>query len=367
MRRNKTLWLSTACLAIGFHNSVAQDRQEYVTRINLKTYGWAAPRGDEYWFPTYKMAVDHQGRVLVGYISSVGATTKDHALSFHILRLARDGTLELSLALPTARRDGNELYLDAEDHLLVKANNELQILIENEESREKKQHWEPLVTCVKKCRLSQSPSRRILLVDDSANNPRLTFIDTSSSQARVTQHCWGPPSTYVTASFSDESAYGIEQRSSNPVIFRWPLCDYEHVSSFKWSGMDFSIHALNDESIAIIQRNVVRVLSYDGKVKYELTMARGESPRSGNISVSEKGDRFAALIWRSGLTWVPSDPSEGHILGIRIAVYDSKNGKQVSSMPVNLHVHHVLQFSLSPDAHRLALLEDGVLSISNLR
>ena len=56
-----------------------------------------------------------------------------------------------------------------------------------------------------------------------------------------------------------------------------------------------------------------------------------------------------------------------HVSARRIAVYDIEAGKEIASIPVNPKYKYRLEFDLSPDGHRLAILEDDVVKVIDLQ
>jgi len=56
-----------------------------------------------------------------------------------------------------------------------------------------------------------------------------------------------------------------------------------------------------------------------------------------------------------------------HVTARRVAVYDIEAGKQQSSTPVSAKHKYRFQFDLSPDGRRLAILEDDVVKVVDLK
>ncbi len=56
----------------------------------------------------------------------------------------------------------------------------------------------------------------------------------------------------------------------------------------------------------------------------------------------------------------------GHVTARRVAVYDIKARKELASVPVNPTHRYRFEFDLSPDGHRLAILEDDAVKVVDL-
>ena len=82
------------------------------------------------------------------------------------------------------------------------------------------------------------------------------------------------------------------------------------------------------------------------------------------IESSEKGNVIAVdlltIRGRNGALDL-----SGHVTDRRIAVYDIEGGKELASVPVSPSPRH-FEFDLSPDGHRLAILEDGKVTVVDM-
>jgi hypothetical protein len=78
----------------------------------------------------------------------------------------------------------------------------------------------------------------------------------------------------------------------------------------------------------------------------------------------ERGDRFASTVntWRGGSSFFDIS---GKLVARRIVVYD-ESGRELASIPVSTAYHRDFNFSLSPDGHRLAILDEGVVTIVDM-
>jgi hypothetical protein len=165
-------------------------------------------------------------------------------------------------------------------------------------------------------------------------------------------------------------------RSSDPkgIAYRWPICESDHRVALPRS---FDV-VLNDEiflATTVTHRvgsfdRKLEVISLDGGVKLQLPMSKYESV-AGKVGEREpirsdsNGDRIAVhLVTQRGGNL--SLDMGAHATARRIAVYDIGTGKETLSVTVNLRQHYSFDFALSPDGHRLAVFEDGMLRIVDL-
>jgi hypothetical protein len=79
----------------------------------------------------------------------------------------------------------------------------------------------------------------------------------------------------------------------------------------------------------------------------------------------ERGDRFAFTVdtWRGRSRFFDIS---GKLVARRIVVYDEK-GRELASVPVSRAYHRDFDFSLSPDGHRLAILDEGVVTVVDMQ
>jgi hypothetical protein len=103
------------------------------TNVNLTRYGWQpsptvhAPEVDS--LTSERIAVDDQGRVLVGFTMREPHNGRDTrlqpGLSFRIVRFEVNGEADLSLDLPTNNWLGNGVYLDEVGRIIARADDKL--------------------------------------------------------------------------------------------------------------------------------------------------------------------------------------------------------------------------------------------------
>ena len=182
------------------------------------------------------MSIDHAGNILVGYTvrDSEGLATRGiPSFSFHILCFAPDGRLIGSFSLPTSRWFDNSLFLDAHDHILARANDALQMMIDGDKQPPVSSDWKIVAGCSTQCRIIQSTSRQTLLLQGGYEEPALRFVDTGQWPPRVREVC-GPSASYFHTTITDKFAYSATQHSKNDAhLIRWPFCDYKDPAVFR--------------------------------------------------------------------------------------------------------------------------------------
>jgi hypothetical protein len=342
-------------------------------QIKLEEYGWQRlppPTRHEAW-PTEAdlLRLDSKGRVLIGYPVREReelATRGNPTLALHVIRFTPEGKLDLSISLPTNSWSNNALYLDAEDHILVRANEALQMLTVDDQTPTQQRTWKVLAPCPSgmhglQCRVGQPRTRRTLTVARCLSPDPVfpahcfefaeTVFDTSSSEPQVVKTC------------TDGQKGGCYPRQELPEL---PLD--VHVSA-----------VLNDDLFVITahkKRWEVGVVTGDGDTKFRLPLPKHDEP-AANITYVKgdaSGDRFAFVIdtWRGDNAFLDIG---GHLAARRVVVYRSETGAQLTSLSVYPPVPHYgvalgivpgFAIALSPDGHVLAVLSEGVLTIAKV-
>jgi len=80
--------------------------------------------------------------------------------------------------------------------------------------------------------------------------------------------------------------------------------------------------------------------------------------------MDERYDRFAFMVDTEHGAH-PSLDIGGHLVARRVVVLDA-TGKELVSIPTETPYQMDSNFSLSPDGHRLAILDDGVVTVVEL-
>jgi len=132
---------------------------------------------------------------------------------------------------------------------------------------------------------------------------------------------------------------------------------------------------LNDDTFVVYpyskRRNdeEMEVISSDGHVKFHPTMQAHESAAHSiwtPIKISEHGNLIAVDLLTIRGRNQALDLS-GHVTARRIAVYDIEAGTQIASIPVSPRPRYHFEFDLSPDGHRLAILEDDKVRVVDIK
>lgn len=375
-------FLSAVLLACKYDH--AQSKTLKVSTFNLESYGWQPlptrkPGQRAEWPGTggKLVSIDHKGRVLVGFTAreNLGLATRQlPGLSFHILRFTREGNVDLSLVLPTKDYFTTGLYLGSDDKIFARANDSLQVLLERDETAKERMTWQSLVPCPRYCYVNQSFSRRTLILRTSEkpsdfSNLTYTILDASSSPPRIVQTC-SRMANYAEK-VTDRFAYWDGSEGRERFTRRFAFCDVGHPEEFSWTwGGGF--FPLSDDAFLLLGTDkdhlgVVELVGSDGQVKFRQKMPKNDFPQYsiGFLATSDEGgDRFAFTVdtWRGGSRFFDFS---GKLVARRVVVYDEA-GQQLASVPVSTTYHRDFDFSLSPDGHRLAILDKNVLTVLDL-
>lgn len=363
-------------------SAYAQSRDAKVVKFKLEDYGWKPfPRVQGGEMPgTYGhlITIDSQGRVLVGYVarSDLDLATREHPeLSFHILRFTPEGKIDLSVVLSTDDYFANALYLGPNDQLFVRANDKLQMLIAEKRASDA-EAWKVLSPCSINCWIHQSPSRRTLIVSESRDTSGQSTIwptadssyaifDASSLEPREVQTC--KQIAFYAQRVTDEFAYWPDYDRDDDRAVRFPFCDVEHYQELPLRRVGL-LFPLNDETFLLLGAGEIEIAGSDGHVKLRREMHKGDIPigyLGGTWETSdEAGDRFAFLVstWRGGSRFLDIG---GKLVACRVLTY-SANGQELVSVPVSTTYHRNFGFSLSPDGHRVAILDEDVVTVVDI-
>ncbi len=372
-KKSSVFWVPVLIVLWYGEPAPAQSRTESAVVVDLHSYGWEGPNGREINSPS--LAIDHQGRVLVSFTvrERKGLVTRSEpSLDFRIVRFLPDGKVDLSLLLATNEAGRTGIYLSDTDQIIARANESLQLL-HTDEGSPQGGAWKILAPCALHCYVEQSVTRRTLHLYTIGADPASTLI--RLSQQPLLKPC-GKAEKLIGAndekvqnypqSITDEFAYF----SLDGGAYRWPLCDYEHRAVLpvpirgRWIALSDKLFVLN--TLSREDNWGLAVISSDGHPKFRPDLAKHESVvASQPIRSSEQGDRVAVDIATLGAGKRRLDIS-AHATARRIAVYDIEAGKEVASIPASVKHRYRLEFDLSPDGHRFAILEDGTLKVVSL-
>lgn len=371
--RKFNVWIFLAIIIWAGQCAIGQTPTESVATLSLKSYGWVPPDRipghavDGPW-----IAVDHQNRVLVCFTvqQRFGLVTRSEpSLDFHIVRFSRDGKLDFSQSLATNVAGRTGIYLSNTDQIIARANDRLQFRQADETNAA---GWKVLTPCTLRCNVEQSVTRSTLLLYTQEADPPVTLIRLSFQP--ILKQC-GRAHQFIKSvadtiqnypqSITDKFAY----HSGDNDTYRWPLCDWEHrieMPTYLWGRYA----ALNDDLFAVdaisgksYGDRELKVVSSEGRVMFQPEMAKHEF--WGRLRSSEQGNRIAVSIFTRRGGNRKLDIS-AHVTAGRVAVYDIEARKQLASIPVSPKHRYAFEFELSPDGHRLALLEDDTIRVVDL-
>jgi hypothetical protein len=355
--------------ACGFFCCYAHSQSITARELRLKDYGWQEPplRPRHEWSGRtgQPMAIDHQGRVLIGYVVREGeglGTRTTPSLSFRIIRITLGGNADLSLSLPTQNWHSNGIYLDAQDHILAWANEKLQVLAGGG-TESKEPTWRSLAPCSMNCSISQSPSRKTLIISDfnDPHNFTYTVLDSSSGEPRIVQTCgW---IAFYASRITDLFAYWPGSYGGEHFINRFSLCGKRP----ERMPIDEPVALpLNDQLFVINSfvhnRWVLGVATPEGHSNFRLQLPRNEAFELATSD--ERGDRFAASITtlRGGSRVLDIS---GNLVARRVVVFDSQTGQQLIAVAAD--THNPIYLALSPDGRQLAILVRDLLSLAAIQ
>jgi hypothetical protein len=376
----------------------AQAQPPKVVQFKLQDYGWQLIEPSRKWpgSASKVLSIDRQGRVLVGFTipENDGSPPREQpGFSFHIVRFDRDGRVDLSLVLPTSNLYNNGFYLGAESQIFTRTNELIQWSLLGSGDV---QDWQPLVACPRNCEIIQSPSRRTMVVH--ANSKMMsdakydqgvitnTLVDTSLSPPHVATDCLrlesaateGRPLWMITDNF----AYGTRGTDQRRLVDRWPICQPQRDSELPVNLQAGAIRVLNDELFLIVGMNKTRgnkvtavfrdmeLIGPDGQVKFLREMPKHDVINLNRPSTSsERGDRFAFVIetWRGGSDFWDTS---GKLVACRVAVY-AETGQELASIQVHpvygeLRGWRGFDLAMSPDGRRIAILDQGAVTVVDL-
>lgn len=361
----RNIWMVLAIVAWIAQPSSAQSSTGGFVVLQLRTYGWEPP--DPHGFHQPSFAIDHKGRVLVGFTvrERTGLVTRDQpSLSFHIVRFLPDGKADVALSLPTNTAGSTAIYLSDTDQIVARANNSIQLL-QADDGNPQDGTWKILAPCTERCQVTQSHSRHTLHLYTEDADPPVTLI--RLSQQPTLQRC-GKARQFIKSaedsiqnypqSITDEFAYF--PRDGDP--YRWPHCEYEH--RVELPLQIYGRWIVLNEKLFI---SGVKVISFDGQVRFQPSLSKHESADKlwAPIRASDRGDRIAVHVLTEHGGNRTLDIGS-HVTARRIAVYDVEAAKEIASIPASVKYHYRFEFDLSPDGRRLAILEDDSVRIVDL-
>jgi hypothetical protein len=372
-----------------YPRNLAQGLSVRVARFNLDDFGWQPPprpqRGSE--FPgshSKVVAIDHNDRVFVGFTTRENytlATREKPGLSFHIFRITAEGKTDLSPVLPTKDYFTNGLYLSQNDQIIARANEALQVMSDAPEAHERSIESRPLMPCSMNCWISQSPSHGTMIVSESKDslgrssvwpteNSTYALVDTSSV-VHILQTC--TKMAFYGEKITDRFAYWFGTEGSEHFARRFPFCDVTHSQELPLGRVGI-VFPFNDDAFLSLgleskdTRGVIELVGVDGSVKFRRELPKHDSPsyNAGAWATSdERGDRFAFIVetWHGGSRIFDIS---GKRVARRIVVYNEA-GQELASVEVSNAYHRDFDFSLSPDGHRLAILDENILTVVDLK
>lgn len=348
----------------------AQSQTLKITKIKLQDYGWQPVPNRRELFghhaPTPNLSLDHEDRVLVGFTvrESDALAAREHTeRSFHILRFTPNGNVDISLVLSTDSWYTNGFYLNSDDQISARANGTLQ-WISKDVSNGQSGSWQTLAPCPDNCAITQSFSRQTLILRvnplaGSRDASAYTIVDASSSPPRIVRTCSQMASMQIT----DKFAYRMHYDRDDDLTVRFPFCEVDHYEDFPMWGRGGG-YVLNDDTLLKVGSTGANLLGHDGRAKFSKEMPKHDSIDPYKIATDERYDRFAFMV-NTERGAHPHLDIGGHLVARRVVVLDA-TGKELASIPTDTPYHPDSNFALSPDGRRLAIVDQGVLTVVEL-
>jgi hypothetical protein len=177
---------------------------------------------------------------------------------------------------------------------------------------------------------------------------------------------------FYAEKITDKFAYWNGSEGRERFTRRFPFCDVEHPQELSWTGGG-GFFPLSDDVFLRLgtdkdSRGVVKLVGPDGRVKFQHAMPKKNDVPQYYVGFwatsDERGYRFAFTVdtWRGGSRFFDIS---GKLVARRIVVYDER-GHELASVPVSTAYKRDFDFSLSPDGHRLAILDEGVVTVVDM-
>jgi hypothetical protein len=162
---------------------------------------------------------------------------------------------------------------------------------------------------------------------------------------------------------TDQFVYVTSYDRDDNLTVRFRFCELDHYEEFPMWGRG-GRYVLDDETLLKVGPSGATLLGPDGRVKFSKEAPKHNWIDPNKIATDERYDRFAFMV-----NTVSGDHPHldigGHVVARRVMVLD-QTGKELASIPTKIHYQMDSNFSLSPDGRRLAILDEGVVTVVEL-
>lgn len=168
----------------------------------------------------------------------------------------------------------------------------------------------------------------------------------------------------ASGQITDRFTYRTYYDEDDHLTVRYPFCEMEHYQELPGWGRGGMGYVLNDETLLKIGPSLLKLVVADGRLKFYLQMPKHDYINYFELATDDALNRFAFEVYTVRGEH-PNLDMGGHVVARRVLVLD-ETGRTVASIPVDTQYHTDFEFTMSPDGHRVAILEEGVVRIVDL-
>lgn len=363
---------ATRCLIYLTLVCIPASAQERV-RVDLRGWGYKSPQSDASRFQTqlsYQIiSVAPNGEVVVGFVTRdrTGLATRElPSLSLHVLRFAKDGKLLSQGSVPTQNWYANAVFYGSNNTLLIRAGTKLYLFSVNMEQLAEKE-------------LPPTPDSGMIdwIIRPLPDRDAFLLYHYRRADTSIALLRWSDLKPTKECAYNPyDELLSVSKRnllSFRPGGAKDPLGRTAEVSeicgssrfAYSWRGDATSAALLDDDSLILAGgRSSVSVVA-DGKVRWTDAFDRKSDVISSHVEVSADSQMIAIAVEKFAGGSQFLDISQ-KLKGVRIAVYQAKNGKKISESVVNPSPTDGFDYALSPNGDVLAIVSDGFVEILSL-
>ncbi len=308
-----------------------------------------------------ELVVDAQGQVFVGFGMRGSQPNAPKALRVVTFE-GQHGAVARQIDLPTPMLDRTAVFLSGNDGLLVVAGDRVQ-RINGDGAVGNSIPIPPQPAINPGLWVKQSPTGQTLLLttDDKA----FTFVN-AESLATVAE-CHKDNDEIET--LNDKMALSMAENAHHDFeLHSGPLCGSMPMLWSLSGSRSSNVHLLEDGSVLEVGSQLVRRLTLDDKPLWSWKAPHDLIPEDvDGLPISRDGSRVAVQLTAFRVLRFPGciecTGPEFESWGVGIVVFNAATGHQVAVIPVDDASLNRLAFALSPDGHKLAVLNGSLLEL----